>query len=83
MHLSKSRKLTVTETARLMGCNPQFLRIALQQGRFKEFGAAVKMRRWVYYINATRFYAYLSGRNLSSRVNKLDGRDAGGEAVSV
>lgn len=50
-------KLTVPEAAAIMGVTPQFLRLALQQGRFP-FGTAVKMRRWAYYINAQRFYEY-------------------------
>ncbi len=58
---SQSKRLTVPEAAAIMDCDPQFLRIALQQGRFSEFGTAVKMRRWVYYINTERFYRYLKG----------------------
>jgi|LSQX01.3.fsa_nt_gb hypothetical protein len=56
-----NKKLTVAEAASLMGCDPQFLRIALRQGRFSEFGTAVKMKRWAYYINAERFRRYLNG----------------------
>ena len=55
------KKLTVAEAASLMGCDPQFLRIALRQGRFSEFGTAVKMKRWAYYINAERLRRYLKG----------------------
>lgn len=55
------KKLTVPEAAAIMGCDPQFLRIALRQGRFSEFGTAVKMKRWAYYINAERFFRYLKG----------------------
>ena len=57
----QSKKLTVPEAAIIMGVTPQFLRIALRQGRFSEFGTAVKMKRWAYYINAERFYRYLKG----------------------
>lgn len=35
-------RLTIKETARRLNCNEQFLRVALQQGKFNEFGAAVK-----------------------------------------
>ncbi len=61
MHRQTPKKLTVPEAAAIMGVDPQFLRIALRQGRFSEFGTAVKMRRWVYYINTERFYRYLNG----------------------
>ena len=59
-NLPEKEKLTVVEAAAIMDVDPQFLRVALQQGRFP-FGAAVKMRRWVYYINTKRFYDYLAG----------------------
>lgn len=35
---SSSKKLTVIEAAAIMDVDPQFLRIALRQGRFSEFG---------------------------------------------
>lgn len=53
--------LAVKEVARALGVTPQFLRLGLQQGRFP-FGTAVKMRRWAYYINSERFYAYINAR---------------------
>ena len=53
--------LGVKEVARALGVTPQFLRLGLQQGRFP-FGTAVKMRRWAYYINSERFYAYINAR---------------------
>lgn len=58
--IPKSEKITVVEAAAIMDVDPQFLRAALQQGRFP-FGTAVKMKRWVYYINTKRFYDYLAG----------------------
>jgi len=61
------KKLTVVEAAAIMDVDPQFLRIALQQGRFP-FGTAVKMRgRFSYYINAKRFYDYLAGLDQKDR----------------
>ena len=56
-------KLTVTEAAAIMGVTPQFLRMGLRHGKFP-FGTAVKFKRWSYYINAERFYAYLAGRDM-------------------
>ena len=59
--MDQHTKLTIPQAAKLMDVDPQFLRIALQQGRFP-FGAAVKMKRWAYYINAKKFYDYLGHR---------------------
>lgn len=56
----ESNKLSVPEAAEIMGVTPQFLRLALQQGRFP-FGVAVKMKRWSYYINEKKFYEYFAG----------------------
>ena len=50
--------ISVEEAARILGVTPQFLRLGLQQRRFP-FGAAVKFKRWAYYINSERFCAYI------------------------
>jgi len=55
----KSKKVGVEEAAEQLGVTPQFLRLALQQGRFSYFGEAVKFKRWSYYINAERLNEYL------------------------
>lgn len=47
--------LSVNEAARLMGKNPMFVRIGLQNKRFG-FGYAVRGNgRWNYYINRRKF----------------------------
>lgn len=56
--------LPVQEAAAIMGVTPRFLQLALQQGRFP-FGAAVKMKRWSYYINTERFIRYMKGREMN------------------
>ena len=64
MHRQTPKKLTVPEAAAIMGVTPQFLRIALQQERLP-FGTAVKMKkRWAYYVNARRFFAYLEAEDM-------------------
>lgn len=77
---AKVKKLTVPEAAAIMGVTPQFLRMGLRQSRFSEFGVAVKMKRWAYYINAERFFSYLSGRGLD-RQNQS--QNHGQEAVNL
>lgn len=58
--MAQDKRLTITEAAEIMGVTPMFLRLALREGRFS-FGTAVKMERWVYYINSSRFYKFMSG----------------------
>lgn len=48
-------RLTVSETARLMGASEQFVRQGLQLGKLP-FGYAVKMSsKWTYYISPVKF----------------------------
>jgi len=54
--------MKLEDAAKVMGVRPQFLRLALQQGKF-DFGVAVKQKRWVYYINPERFDRYLKGKD--------------------
>ena len=52
--MNKNR-LTVKETAKLMGVDPQFIRIGLQRGVLP-FGYAVKTSsEWTYYISPVKF----------------------------
>ena len=53
--------LAVKDVARVLGVTPQFLRLGLQQGRFP-FGAAVKFKRWAYYINSAQLHDYINKR---------------------
>ena len=68
-------KMTVLTAARLMGVTPQYIRMGLRQGVFP-FGDAVKMRQWVYRIDADKFNAYLG-------VRKREGNRHGHGAVTV
>lgn len=54
------RTLTIAEAADKMGVTAQFLRIALQRGKF-DFGVAVQMsgKRYTYYIDRNKFERYL------------------------
>ncbi len=67
LNTQQNNKLTVAHAAAMMDVTPQFLRLGLQQGRFSEFGTAVKMKRWAYYINAERFYEYMRLQNTERR----------------
>lgn len=65
MNLTEIKKahpptMTIQEAAKIMGVTPRFLQIALQQEKF-DFGTAVEMDRWVYYINRDRFWQYMKG----------------------
>lgn len=60
------QKLTITEAAKIMNCNPMFLRLALRNGKFP-FGTAVKYKRWSYYINPHQFYEYIGRRGANEQ----------------
>lgn len=45
--------MKVSEAAKLLGMNPQTLRIALQYGDCP-YGFAIKRKRWVYHIFENR-----------------------------
>lgn len=68
LQLEKRRqRVTLTVAARLMGMAVATLRCYLQQGKFKEFGAAAQTGtlgyrdepRWSYYINHDKFMRYM------------------------
>lgn len=62
------KRLSVEEAAKLLEVDPQFLRIALQQGKFP-FGFAIKTSsQYTYYINAPQLEEYLEQRNISEKV---------------
>lgn len=52
--------MTVLEASKLLGVSAQFLRVALQEGKY-DFGVAVKLSpdRWTYSICSHKLYAYL------------------------
>lgn len=52
-------RLTVIETAKLMDCSPQFVRVGLQRG-ILPFGHAIKMSgRYTYFISKAKVHEYL------------------------
>jgi len=53
-------KVTVSEAAKKLGMSAQGLRIALQRGKFNQFGEAWKNdEKWTYYINRNRLEEYI------------------------
>ncbi len=53
-------KITVAESAKKLGMSAQGLRIALQRGRFSQFGQAWKNdTKWTYFINRNRLEEYI------------------------
>lgn len=56
---SKTKKITVLQAAKLMGCDPQFVRVGMQQGVLP-IGSAVKVgqKQYSYYISPKLFYEY-------------------------
>lgn len=88
-------RIPVEEAARRMGMTPQTLRMGMRAGRFP-FGEAWQMRRrWVYYINRSRFERYMAGADMGGDADAVStasiragddgrrpGRDGGGQAPS-
>ncbi len=56
--LKDSRSISVVDASKILGKPPQFLRLALQQGR-APFGFAVKYKEWSYHISKKLFYNYI------------------------
>lgn len=56
---SKTKKITVLQAAKLMGVDPQFIRVGIQQGVLP-FGWAVMVgtKQYSYYISPKLFYEY-------------------------
>ena len=75
------KRLKVEEAAKLLEVPPQFLRIALQMGKYP-FGFAIKTSsQYTYYINAPQLEEYLR-QNRSEKVvqragerRKINGED--------
>lgn len=62
-------KLTVAEAAKKLGMSAQGLRIALQRGRFSQFGEAWKNdEKWSYYINRARLEQYLKAEGVNDEL---------------
>lgn len=56
----KPPTITISQAAEIMSVTPQFLRLAIMEGRFP-FGVGVKMEQNVFYINTVRFIKYMRG----------------------
>lgn len=61
--MENGKTLSVKETAELLNCSQQFIRVGLQKG-ILPFGFAVKMSSmWTYNISAIQVYKYLGLEN--------------------
>lgn len=60
-----SQKVDIQEAAQILGCTPLYLRVALQNGKFSEFGNSIKTSsEYTYYINRNRLMAWVNARDL-------------------
>ena len=67
----KKQKITVNEAAAIMGKDPTFVRLCLQDGTFP-FGVAHKREgssKWSYYISPKLFYEYVGRENKDEEKN--------------
>lgn len=56
----KPPTINVPVAAKIMNVSPQFLRLALIQGKFP-FGIGIEMGQNEFYINTVRFIKYMQG----------------------
>jgi hypothetical protein len=62
-------KVTVADAAKKLGMSAQGLRIAVQRGRFSQFGVAWKNeQKWSYYINRARLEQYLKAEGVNDEL---------------
>lgn len=60
-------RVSVKETASLLGVSQQFVRIGMQRG-WLPIGSCVKMSsKWTYWISPKRLHAYLEGKDIVNR----------------
>lgn len=67
-------RILPTEAATILNVSPQFVRIAMQQGKL-QIGTAVKMSSiWTYHISE-KLLAEYSGKDISKEIAKIRGKD--------
>ena len=60
-------RIPVREAGEILGISPRFLQAGLKQKCF-DFGTAVKLKEWAYYINTKRFINYIEARDGKSQL---------------
>ena len=63
-------KITVTEAAKILDASPDFVRLAMQQGRLPIGSAAKTSTRWTYHISP-KLLAEYSGADVEAELTKL------------
>ena len=69
-------RILPTEAAMILNVSPQFVRIAMQQGKLP-IGTAVKMSSiWTYHISEKLLQEY-SGKNVEQEIKRIRNREEG------
>ena len=69
-------RILPTEAAMILNVSPQFVRIAMQQGKL-QIGTAIKMSsRWTYHISEKLLQEY-SGKNVEQEIKRIRNREEG------
>ena len=69
-------RILPTEAARILNVSPQFVRIAMQQGKLP-IGTAIKMSSiWTYHISEKLLQEY-SGKNVEQEIKRIRNREEG------
>lgn len=69
-------RILPTEAAMILNVSPQFVRIAMQQGKLP-IGTAIKMSSiWTYHISEKLLQEY-SGKNVEQEIKRIRNREEG------
>ena len=73
MKLNKElKKITTAEAAAILGVSPQFVRVAMQQGKLN-IGTCIKMSSiWTYHISEKLLEEYC-GKNVTAELERIRG----------
>ena len=71
-------RITIIEAAKILDASPDFVRLAMQQGRLPIGSAAKMSTRWTYHISP-KLLAEYSGADVESELAKLRGGTHGKE----
>ncbi len=72
MEVNELKKITTAEAAAILGVSPQFVRVAMQQGKLN-IGTCVKMSSiWSYHISEKLLEDY-TGKNIQAELEKIRG----------
>lgn len=81
MMKKKTKRITTVEAASILCVSPQFVRVAMQQGKLN-IGTCIKMSSvWTYHISEKLLGEYC-GKDITEELDKIRGIHRGGDLRS-